>query len=87
MDVIPLFQIDRITIAVQRKKSLKLLHIIMHAYLSQICQHWLSQCFWNFLDWREVCLYLALCILFGVDYQVGCHGICMYTSVLGCVQL
>ncbi|XP_069827804.1 protein broad-minded [Dendropsophus ebraccatus] len=37
---------------------------------SQICQHWLSQCFWNYLDWGEICHYLAVCILLGADYQV-----------------
>lgn len=37
---------------------------------SQICQHWLSQCFWNYLDWSEICHYFAVCILLGVDYQV-----------------
>nr|DBA26619.1 TPA: hypothetical protein GDO54_010859 [Pyxicephalus adspersus] len=37
---------------------------------SQICQHWLSQCFWNHLDWIEICHYFGVCILLGVDYQV-----------------
>ncbi|KAM3934335.1 protein broad-minded [Leptodactylus fuscus] len=37
---------------------------------SQICQHWLSQCFWNYLDWSEICHYLGVCILLGVDYQI-----------------
>ncbi|XP_075453871.1 protein broad-minded isoform X2 [Ascaphus truei] len=37
---------------------------------SQICQQWLSQCFWNYLDWREICHYIAICILLGPDYQV-----------------
>ncbi|XP_068087481.1 protein broad-minded isoform X2 [Hyperolius riggenbachi] len=37
---------------------------------SQICQHWLSQCFWNYLDWNEICHYIAVCIVLGVDYQV-----------------
>ncbi|KAG8444599.1 hypothetical protein GDO86_009673 [Hymenochirus boettgeri] len=37
---------------------------------SQICQHWLSQCFWNYLDWVEICHYIALCILLGPDYQI-----------------
>ncbi|XP_056413062.1 protein broad-minded [Hyla sarda] len=37
---------------------------------SQICQHWLSQCFWNYLDWGEICHYLGVCILLGADYQV-----------------
>lgn len=38
--------------------------------VSQICQHWLSQCFWNYLDWGEICHYLGVCILLGADYQV-----------------
>ncbi|KAG8588269.1 hypothetical protein GDO81_005927 [Engystomops pustulosus] len=37
---------------------------------SQICQHWLNQCFWNYLDWGEICHYLGVCILLGADYQV-----------------
>uniref|UniRef100_A0A3B3CU70 Protein broad-minded n=1 Tax=Oryzias melastigma TaxID=30732 RepID=A0A3B3CU70_ORYME len=37
---------------------------------SQICLHWLTQCFWNYLDWREICLYLCTCVLFSPDYQV-----------------
>ncbi|XP_053317262.1 protein broad-minded [Spea bombifrons] len=37
---------------------------------SQICQHWLSQCFWNYLDWPDICHYIAVCILLGTDYQV-----------------
>ncbi|XP_073428300.1 protein broad-minded isoform X1 [Dendrobates tinctorius] len=37
---------------------------------SQICQHWLSQCFWNYLDWGEICHYLGVCIVLGADYQV-----------------
>ena len=42
-------------------------HVLIH---SQICQHWVRQCFWNFLDWPEVCLYLTTCTLLGADYQV-----------------
>ncbi|XP_071503621.1 protein broad-minded-like [Diadema antillarum] len=37
---------------------------------SQICQQWLSQCFWNFLNWPDICLYVCLCVLMGCDYQV-----------------
>ncbi|XP_053566762.1 protein broad-minded [Bombina bombina] len=37
---------------------------------SQICQHWLSQCFWNYLDWIEICHYIAVCTILGPDYQV-----------------
>lgn len=42
--------------------SLELLH--------QICQHWLRQCFWNYLDWEEICLYICTCLTMGIDYQV-----------------
>ncbi|XP_054617419.1 protein broad-minded [Dunckerocampus dactyliophorus] len=37
---------------------------------SQICLHWLTQCFWNFLDWPEICHYVCTCVLLGPDYQV-----------------
>lgn len=37
---------------------------------SQICQHWLRQCFWNYLDWEEICLYICTCLTMGIDYQV-----------------
>ncbi|CAN9507510.1 unnamed protein product [Ophioblennius macclurei] len=37
---------------------------------SQMCLHWLTQCFWNHLDWTEICLYLLTCVLMGPDYQV-----------------
>jgi len=36
---------------------------------SQICSHWLKQCFWNYLDWPDIITYLSICIVFGVDYQ------------------
>ena len=36
---------------------------------SQICSHWLKQCFWNYLDWNDIMLYLSICIIFGIDYQ------------------
>ena len=36
----------------------------------QICQSWIRQCFWNYLDWTEICHYIVLCTLLGVDYQV-----------------
>lgn len=36
----------------------------------QMCLHWLTQCFWNYLDWPEVCHYLCTCVLMGADYQV-----------------
>ncbi|XP_078335502.1 protein broad-minded-like isoform X3 [Crassostrea virginica] len=37
---------------------------------AQICFHWLKQCFWNYLDWTEICQYVCLCIVMGIDYQV-----------------
>lgn len=35
-----------------------------------MCLHWLVQCFWNYLDWTEICHYLSTCVLMGADYQV-----------------
>ncbi|KAM8787961.1 protein broad-minded [Rhynchonycteris naso] len=37
---------------------------------SQICLQWITQCFWNYLDWREICHYIATCVFLGPDYQV-----------------
>ncbi|XP_069580309.1 protein broad-minded [Brachyistius frenatus] len=37
---------------------------------SQMCLHWLTQCFWNYLDWTEICRYVCTCVLMGPDYQV-----------------
>ncbi|TMS11937.1 Protein broad-minded, partial [Larimichthys crocea] len=37
---------------------------------SQMCLHWLTQCFWNYLDWTEICHYVSTCVLMGPDYQV-----------------
>lgn len=37
---------------------------------SQMCQHWLTQCFWNYLNWLDICHYIATCILLGPDYQI-----------------
>ncbi|XP_054993126.1 protein broad-minded [Sorex araneus] len=37
---------------------------------SQICLQWITQCFWNYLDWIEICHYIATCVLLGPDYQV-----------------
>ncbi|XP_051731318.1 protein broad-minded isoform X1 [Ctenopharyngodon idella] len=37
---------------------------------SQICIQWLGQCFWNYLDWPEICHYVATCVIMGPDYQV-----------------
>ncbi|XP_076873991.1 protein broad-minded isoform X2 [Brachyhypopomus gauderio] len=37
---------------------------------AQMCTQWLGQCFWNYLDWSEICHYVATCIIMGPDYQV-----------------
>nr|XP_033504941.1 protein broad-minded isoform X2 [Epinephelus lanceolatus] len=37
---------------------------------SQMCLHWLTQCFWNYLDWTEICHYVTTCVVMGPDYQV-----------------
>ncbi|KAK2192197.1 hypothetical protein NP493_37g10001 [Ridgeia piscesae] len=37
---------------------------------AQICQHWIRQCFWNYLDWLDICQYVCVCLCLGVDYQV-----------------
>jgi len=37
---------------------------------AQICQQWLNQCFWNYFDWPQICLYVTICVVFGADYQV-----------------
>ncbi|XP_064610719.1 protein broad-minded-like isoform X2 [Liolophura sinensis] len=37
---------------------------------AQICCHWLRQCFWNYLDWVDICHYLCVIMVMGVDYQV-----------------
>ncbi|XP_008834019.3 protein broad-minded, partial [Nannospalax galili] len=37
---------------------------------SQICLQWITQCFWNYLDWIEICHYVATCVFLGPDYQV-----------------
>ncbi|KAL3858589.1 hypothetical protein ACJMK2_008861, partial [Sinanodonta woodiana] len=37
---------------------------------TQICLHWLKQCFWNYLDWFDICHYVCVCLIMGIDYQV-----------------
>ncbi|NWW82396.1 BROMI protein, partial [Climacteris rufus] len=37
---------------------------------SQICLQWITQCFWNYMDWSEICNYIATCIFLGPDYQI-----------------
>lgn len=38
--------------------------------LTQICLQWITQCFWNYMDWSEISHYIATCIFLGPDYQV-----------------
>ncbi|GAB6026458.1 hypothetical protein CHUAL_012653 [Chamberlinius hualienensis] len=40
--------------------------------VGQVCQLWIGQCFWNILNWEEICQYVGLCLLMGQDYQVYC---------------
>ncbi|XP_009997507.1 PREDICTED: protein broad-minded [Chaetura pelagica] len=37
---------------------------------SQICLQWITQCFWNYMDWSEICHYIAICTFLGPDYQI-----------------
>eukprot|EP01135_Chromosphaera_perkinsii_P002306 Nk52_evm92s221 gene=Nk52_evmTU92s221 len=37
---------------------------------AQIATQWVRQCFINFLEWRDIELYISLSVLQGVDYQV-----------------
>ncbi|NXI43121.1 BROMI protein, partial [Galbula dea] len=37
---------------------------------AQICLHWITQCFWNYMDWPQICHYIALCVFLGPDYQI-----------------
>ena len=37
---------------------------------NSICLQWITQCFWNYLDWIEICHYIATCVVLGPDYQV-----------------
>uniref|UniRef100_A0A8D0KW78 Protein broad-minded n=1 Tax=Strix occidentalis caurina TaxID=311401 RepID=A0A8D0KW78_STROC len=37
---------------------------------SQISLQWITQCFWNYMDWSEICHYIAICIFLGPDYQI-----------------
>ncbi|XP_067932583.1 protein broad-minded-like [Watersipora subatra] len=52
------------------------LPLVYHAFrmsgftAAQICQLWIRQCFWNYLDWSEICHYVTMCMLLGIDYQV-----------------
>ncbi|XP_066998631.2 protein broad-minded [Anabrus simplex] len=32
-----------------------------------VCFSWLRQCFWNILDWGQICQWLALCVLHPAD--------------------
>nr|CAB3266841.1 protein broad-minded-like [Phallusia mammillata] len=37
---------------------------------SQIAQHWLTQCFWNYLPWLQITHYVTTVLVMGCDYQV-----------------
>lgn len=39
-------------------------------FFFKICLQWITQCFWNYLDWIEICHYIATCVVLGPDYQV-----------------
>ncbi|XP_059144454.1 protein broad-minded-like isoform X2 [Physella acuta] len=56
---------------------------------SQICLHWLTQCFWNYLDWQDILHYLVTCVVLGIDYQVYlCVSILRHLQekILSCMQ-
>lgn len=36
----------------------------------QLCQTWMSQCWWNVLDWPQICHWFTLCILHQSDHLV-----------------
>ena len=38
--------------------------------LGTICSSWVRQCFLNFLDFEEICYYLLIVLILGVDYQL-----------------
>nr|CAD7196040.1 unnamed protein product [Timema douglasi] len=35
-----------------------------------VCRRWIRQCFWNVLDWQQICHWLVLCSLESPDYIV-----------------
>ncbi|XP_076320319.1 protein broad-minded-like [Tachypleus tridentatus] len=35
---------------------------------SMIFHHWLGQCYWNYLDWPEICRWVSLLLLWGGDF-------------------
>ncbi|NXP44018.1 BROMI protein, partial [Heliornis fulica] len=37
---------------------------------SQICLQWITQCFWNYMNWSDICHYIAVCVFMGPDYQI-----------------
>lgn len=36
----------------------------------QLCRTWISQCWWNVLDWPQICHWFTLCILHQLDHLV-----------------
>lgn len=33
-----------------------------------LCQRWISESFWNVLEWNQICHWLVMCILYQADY-------------------
>jgi hypothetical protein len=69
----PLFYLTAHTVEMVLEVEVPLVHSVfkMSGYTpSQICQHWLLQCFWSYLDWPNILLYIVLCLVMGIDYQV-----------------
>ncbi|XP_036358101.1 protein broad-minded [Octopus sinensis] len=55
----------------------------------QVCQQWLQQCFWNYLDWSDIVHYICTCCVLGADYQIYlCIAILHYlqTEILSRAQ-
>lgn len=37
---------------------------------SEICYHWINQCFLNYLNYEDIVMYITTCVVMGIDYQV-----------------
>lgn len=35
-----------------------------------LCRRWISECFWNVLEWNQICHWLTICILYQADYVI-----------------
>ena len=64
------FCLISISISISLLRKIEKIQNMILPYSLQICQHWLRQCFWNYLDWDEICLYICTCLTMGIDYQV-----------------